>query len=114
ARGTGLTFREPLGVCGLITPWNFPLVIAAWKIAPARAMGNTVVHKPAELTPLTALALRDLARACGLPEGVLEVLPGRGSVAGAALTRHPLVRKISFTGSSGGPEPVMGGDAQGL
>ena len=100
ARGTGLTFREPLGVCALITPWNFPVLIASWKVAPALAMGNTAVLKPAGLTPLTSLALGDLALAAGLPPGVLQVLPGEGGVAGAALVEHPLVRKVSFTGST--------------
>jgi acyl-CoA reductase-like NAD-dependent aldehyde dehydrogenase len=100
ANGTSLTFREPLGVCVLIVPWNFPLLIASWKMAPALAMGNTVVVKPASVTPLSALAFADLALEAGLPEGVLNVLPGPGSLAGAALVRHPLVRKISFTGST--------------
>jgi betaine-aldehyde dehydrogenase len=98
--GTGLTFREPLGVCGLLVPWNFPLLITAWKVAPALAMGNTVVVKPATLTPLSALALVEVALAAGLPPGVLNVLPGHGAVAGEALVRHPLVRKVSFTGST--------------
>lgn len=100
ANGTALTFREPLGVCALIVPWNFPLVIAGWKIAPALAMGNTVVVKPASVTPLSALALADLALEAGLPEGVLNVIAGSGGVIGAALVSHPLVRKISFTGST--------------
>jgi betaine-aldehyde dehydrogenase len=100
ARGLGLTFREPLGVCGLIVPWNFPLVILAWKLAPALAMGNTVVIKPAEWTPLSALRLGELAVAAGIPAGVVNVTPGLGPVAGAALARHPEVRKISFTGST--------------
>ncbi len=100
ANGTALTFREPLGVCVLIVPWNFPLVITGWKVAPALAMGNTVIVKPASATPLSALALADLAVEAGLPEGVLNVLPGSGSVAGNALVTHPLVRKISFTGST--------------
>jgi betaine-aldehyde dehydrogenase len=114
ARGTALTFREPLGVCALITPWNFPLLIASWKIAPALAMGNTVVLKPAELTPLTALALGELALAAGLPPGVLEVLPGHGTVAGRALVRHPLVRKVSFTGSTAVGREVMAAAAEGI
>jgi betaine-aldehyde dehydrogenase len=98
--GTLMTFREPLGVCGAIVPWNFPMLILSWKVAPALAMGNSVVVKPAELTPLTALALAELAIDAGLPKGVLNVLPGSGSTAGDALVRHPLVRKISFTGST--------------
>jgi len=114
ARGTGLTFREPLGVCALITPWNFPLLIASWKIAPALAMGNTVVLKPAELTPLTALELGELALACGVPEGVLNILPGKGTVAGRALVAHPLVRKVSFTGSTAVGREVMRGAADGI
>jgi betaine-aldehyde dehydrogenase len=105
--GTGFTFREPLGVCGLIVPWNFPLLITAWKVAPALAMANTVVVKPAELTPLSALLLAEEALAAGLPPGVLNVVPGRGSVAGEALVRHPLVRKVSFTGSTEVGSAVM-------
>lgn len=100
ANGTHLTFREPFGVCALVVPWNFPLLIASWKIAPALALGNTVVLKPASATPLTALALADLAVQAGLPEGVLNVVTGSGGVAGSALVGHPLVRKISFTGST--------------
>lgn len=100
ANGTALTFREPLGVCALIIPWNFPLVIAGWKIAPALAMGNTVIVKPASVTPLSALAFADLVLEAGLPEGVLNVITGSGGVAGNALVTHPLVRKISFTGST--------------
>ncbi len=98
--GTLMTFHEPLGVCVLITPWNFPLMIAAWKIAPALAMGNTVVLKPASVTPLTALAFGELCLQAGLPEGVFNVLPGPGALAGPALVQHPLVRKISLTGST--------------
>ncbi len=100
APGVSLTFREPIGVCGLILPWNYPLVIAAWKIAPALAMGNTIVLKPAEQTPLTALRLGELALEAGIPPGVFNVVPGEGVPAGEALARHPLVRKISFTGST--------------
>jgi betaine-aldehyde dehydrogenase len=114
ARGHSFTFREPLGVCALVTPWNFPLLIASWKLAPALAMGNTVVHKPAELTPLTALELGELALACGLPAGVLNVLPGKGTVAGRALVRHPLVRKVSFTGSTVVGREVMQAAAEGI
>jgi betaine-aldehyde dehydrogenase len=100
APGVSLTFREPIGVCGLILPWNYPLVIAAWKIAPALAMGNTIVVKPAEQTPLTTLRLGELAMEAGIPVGVFNVVPGEGVPAGEALVRHPLVRKISFTGST--------------
>ncbi|MBS1678924.1 MAG: aldehyde dehydrogenase [Actinobacteria bacterium] len=100
AGGVAMTFREPLGVVGLITPWNFPLAIAAWKIAPALAAGNTVVLKPAELTPLTALRLGELALEAGLPEGVLNVVVGPGSTCGRRLVEHPDVAKIAFTGST--------------
>jgi aldehyde dehydrogenase (NAD+) len=94
------TLREPIGVVGSITPWNFPILMAAWKIAPALAAGNTVVLKPAQQTPLTALVVAQLALEAGLPPGVLNVLPGSGAVAGAALVAHPLVGKIAFTGST--------------
>ncbi len=87
-------------MCALITPWNFPLVIASWKIAPALACGNTVVVKPAQLTPLSVLTLADILMEAGLPPGVISVLPGPGSVAGNALVTHPLVSKVSFTGST--------------
>jgi acyl-CoA reductase-like NAD-dependent aldehyde dehydrogenase len=100
AGGAALTVREPLGVVGLITPWNFPLAIAAWKVAPALAAGNTVVLKPAELTPLTALRLERLALEAGLPEGVLNVVVGAGGVIGRRLVEHPDVAKIGFTGST--------------
>jgi betaine-aldehyde dehydrogenase len=100
AGGLDFTFREPLGVVGLIVPWNFPLVIAAWKVAPALAAGNTVVLKPAELTPLTALELERIALAAGLPEGVLNVVAGPGSTCGARLVEHPGVAKVAFTGST--------------
>ncbi|MEN8239515.1 MAG: aldehyde dehydrogenase family protein, partial [Actinomycetota bacterium] len=100
ADGTLMTFREPLGVVGVIVPWNFPLLILAWKVAPALAMGNTVVAKPAGVTPLTALMLGDLAVDVGLPDGVLNIVTGPGSSVGSALVTHPDVRKISFTGST--------------
>ena len=100
AGGIDMTFREPLGVVGLIVPWNFPLTIAAWKVAPALAAGNCVVLKPAELTPLTALELEVLALDAGLPEGVLNVVAGPGSVCGRRLVEHPGVAKIAFTGST--------------
>ena len=98
--GLEVTLREPVGVCALITPWNFPLVIASWKIAPALACGNTVVVKPAQLTPLSILRLADILMEAGLPPGVLSVLPGPGSAVGNALVTHPLVSKVSFTGST--------------
>ena len=96
----GLTLRQPIGVCAAITPWNFPLPMAAHKIGPALAAGNTVVLKPAELSSYTTLYLADLAREIGLPDGVLNIVPGSGRVVGEALTTHPDVRKVSFTGSS--------------
>jgi betaine-aldehyde dehydrogenase len=95
-----MTFREPLGVVGLIVPWNFPLTIASWKVAPALAAGNTVVLKPAALTPLTALELEKIAVEAGLPESVLNVVAGPGSVVGQRLVEHPDVAKIAFTGST--------------
>src|SRR5437660_238301 len=98
--GLEITLREPVGVCALITPWNFPLVIASWKIAPALACGNTIVVKPAQFTPLSVLMLADILMEAGLPSGVISVLPGPGSVVGDALVRHPLVAKVSFTGST--------------
>ncbi|MET0953730.1 MAG: aldehyde dehydrogenase family protein [Aeromicrobium sp.] len=94
------TSREPLGVVGLIVPWNFPLVIASWKVAPALAAGNTVVLKPSEMTPLSALLMGELALEAGIPPGVLNVIPGFGARAGQTLTEHPDVDKISFTGST--------------
>ncbi len=100
AGGVDMTFREPLGVVGLIVPWNFPLVIASWKVAPALAAGNTIVLKPAELTPLTALELERIAVEAGLPEGVLNVVAGPGSVCGQRLVEHPDVAKVAFTGST--------------
>jgi len=98
--GQAFTVREPLGVVGLIVPWNFPLTIAAWKLGPALAAGNTVVLKPAELTPLTALRFAELALEAGLPEGVVNVVVGPGSTCGARLVEHPDVAKIAFTGST--------------
>ncbi|MGQ0564217.1 MAG: aldehyde dehydrogenase family protein [Gemmobacter sp.] len=94
------TRPEPIGVCGLIVPWNYPLLMAMWKLAPALAAGNTVVLKPSEETPLSALCLADLALKVGLPPGVLNVVPGTGALAGAALVAHPGVGKIGFTGST--------------
>ncbi len=111
AGGVDMTFREPLGVVGLIVPWNFPLNISSWKLGPALACGNTVVLKPAELTPLTALRLAELALEAGIPEGVVNVLPGKGSVVGQRLIEHPDVAKIGFTGSTEVGESVMCGAA---
>ena len=98
--GIAATFREPLGVVGLIVPWNFPLNIASWKLGPALACGNTVVLKPAALTPLSALRLAELVLEAGIPEGVVNVLVGPGSVVGGRLVEHPDVAKIGFTGST--------------
>ncbi len=98
--GVAMTFREPIGVVGLITPWNFPLNIANWKAAPAIAAGNTVVLKPASLTPLSVLRYAELALDAGIPEGVLNVVPGPGATVGNALVEHPGVGKIGFTGST--------------
>jgi len=100
AGGLDVTIREPLGVVGLIVPWNFPMPILGWGLAPALAAGNTVIAKPAEYTPLTALRVAELGLEAGLPDGVFQVLPGHGPVAGRALVEHPDVRKIVFTGST--------------
>src|ERR1700754_346761 len=100
AGGIDMTFREPLGVVGLIVPWTFPLTIASWKVAPALAAGNTIVLKPAELTPLTAIELERIALDAGIPEGVLNVVVGPGRVSGQRLVEHPDVAKIAFTGST--------------
>ncbi|HJO30656.1 MAG TPA: aldehyde dehydrogenase family protein, partial [Acidobacteriota bacterium] len=99
-RALDYTLREPLGVIAAIVPWNFPLLLASWKIAPALAMGNTVIVKPASNTPLTALKLAEIAAEAGLPPGVLNIVPGRGSVVGNALVEHPDVAKIAFTGET--------------
>ncbi|RKE17159.1 aldehyde dehydrogenase [Streptomyces sp. TLI_171] len=111
AGGLDVTFHEPLGVVGVIVPWNFPMPIAAWALAPALAAGNTVIVKPAEPTPLTALRLAELALRAGLPEGVLQVLPGRGPVVGQRFVTHPDVRKVVFTGSTAVGKAVMAGCA---
>ncbi|MGQ0832103.1 MAG: aldehyde dehydrogenase family protein [Microthrixaceae bacterium] len=111
AGGVDITFREPLGVVGVIVPWNFPMPIAAWGFAPALAAGNTVVMKPAELTPLTAVRLAELALEAGLPPGVFQVLTGKGSVVGQRLVDHPDVRKIVFTGSTEVGRSIMVGAA---
>ena len=111
ADGLDVTFHEPLGVIGSIVPWNFPMPIASWGFAPALAAGNTVVLKPAELTPMTALRIAELALVAGLPEDVLQVLPGKGSVVGQRLVDHPDVAKIVFTGSTEVGRRVMAGCA---
>ena len=111
AGGIDVTFHEPLGVVGIIVPWNFPMPIAGWGFAPALAAGNTVVLKPAELTPLTAIRLGELALEAGLPEHVLTVIPGKGSVVGERFVTHALVRKVCFTGSTEVGKQIMRGCA---
>jgi hypothetical protein len=111
AGGIDMTFHEPIGVVGVIVPWNFPMPIAGWGFAPALAAGCTVVLKPAEVTPLTAIRLGELALEAGIPEGVFTVLPGKGSVVGERFVTHPLVRKVVFTGSTEIGERVMAGCA---
>ncbi len=114
AGGLDVTFKEPLGVVSVIVPWNFPMPIAGWGFAPALAAGNTVVLKPAELTPLTALRLGELALDAGIPEGVFQVLAGKGSVVGARFVTHPDVRKVCFTGSTAVGQGIMRGAADQL
>jgi acyl-CoA reductase-like NAD-dependent aldehyde dehydrogenase len=111
AGGLDVTFHEPLGVVGVIVPWNFPMPIAGWGFAPALAAGNTVVLKPAELTPLTAIRLGELSLRAGLPQDVFTVLPGKGSVVGERFVKHPAVRKIVFTGSTEVGKRIMAGCA---
>jgi acyl-CoA reductase-like NAD-dependent aldehyde dehydrogenase len=111
AGGIDVTFKEPLGVVGIIVPWNFPMPIAGWGFAPALAAGNTVVLKPAELTPLTAIRLGEIALEAGLPEGVFTVLPGKGSIVGQRFVTHPAVRKVCFTGSTQVGQQIMRGAA---
>jgi acyl-CoA reductase-like NAD-dependent aldehyde dehydrogenase len=111
ADGINITFHEPLGVVGAIVPWNFPMPIASWGFAPALAAGNTVVLKPAELTPLTALRLAELALQAGIPQDVFQVLPGRGTVVGQRFVEHPDVAKIVFTGSTAVGRQIMAGCA---
>ncbi|HTU72867.1 MAG TPA: aldehyde dehydrogenase family protein [Trebonia sp.] len=112
AGGVNATFKEPLGVVGVIVPWNFPLPIAGWGLAPALAAGNAVVLKPAELTPLTAIRLGELALAAGLPENVFQVIPGKGTVVGERFVTHPQVRKVVFTGSTRVGKHLMAGCAE--
>jgi len=112
AGGVDITFKEPLGVVGVIVPWNFPMPIAGWAFAPALAAGNTVVLKPAEITPLTAIRLGELALDAGLPEGVFTVIPGKGSIVGERFVTHPSVRKVVFTGSTTVGKQVMRGCAE--
>jgi acyl-CoA reductase-like NAD-dependent aldehyde dehydrogenase len=111
AGGLDVTFHEPLGVVGVIVPWNFPMPIAGWGFAPALAAGNTVVLKPAELTPLTAIRLGELALEAGIPAGVFTVVPGKGSVVGQRFVTHPAVRKVCFTGSTAVGKSIMAGCA---
>jgi acyl-CoA reductase-like NAD-dependent aldehyde dehydrogenase len=110
--GLDVTFKEPVGVVGLIVPWNFPMPILSWGLAPALATGCAVVAKPAELTPLTAMRIGELALEAGIPEGVFQVLPGKGAVVGQRLVDHPAVRKIVFTGSTEVGRQIMAGCAQ--
>jgi len=110
--GLNVTFREPVGVVGLIVPWNFPMPILSWGMAPALAAGCAVVAKPAEATPLTAIRIGELGLEAGLPEGVFQVLPGKGSVVGQRLVDHPAVRKIVFTGSTEVGQQIMAGCAR--
>src|ERR687897_3464428 len=110
--GVDITFREPLGVVALIVPWNFPLTIASWKMAPALAAGNTLVLKPAELTPLTALEFERIALEAGIPEGVVNVVVGPGSEVGQRLAEHPDVAKVAFTGSTEVGRKIMAGAAE--
>jgi acyl-CoA reductase-like NAD-dependent aldehyde dehydrogenase len=112
AGGLDVTFHEPLGVVGVIVPWNFPMPIAGWGFAPALAAGNTVVLKPAEVTPLTALRIGELALEAGLPEGVFTVVAGKGSVVGERFVTHPAVRKVCFTGSTEVGKRIMAGCAE--
>jgi acyl-CoA reductase-like NAD-dependent aldehyde dehydrogenase len=114
AGGVTMTFHEPLGVVGLIVPWNFPVLIACWKLGPALACGNTVILKPAETTPLSAMRLGELALKAGIPEGVLQVVVGTGPEAGWRLVEHPMVRKIGFTGSTAVGKRIMAGGAEHL
>jgi acyl-CoA reductase-like NAD-dependent aldehyde dehydrogenase len=111
AGGIDLTFKEPIGVVGVIVPWNFPMPIAGWGFAPALAAGNVVVLKPAELTPLTAVRLGELALEAGIPEGVFTVLPGQGAVVGERFVTHPDVGKVCFTGSTAVGQRIMRGAA---
>ena len=114
AGGLDFTLREPVGVAALIVPWNFPIAIAAWKLAPALAAGCTVILKPASLTPLTALMLGDLCLEAEIPAGVVNILPGEGSVAGMALAQHPGIDKVAFTGSTDVGRQIMSAAAQNI
>ena len=114
AGGLDVTFHEPFGVMGIIVPWNFPMTIASWGFAPALAAGNAVIIKPAELTPLTAVRLGQLAREAGLPEGLFQVVTGSGSVVGQRFVSHPDVRKVVFTGSTEVGTEVAAGCARAL
>src|SRR5215467_3377634 len=110
--GVNVTFKEPVGVVGLIVPWNFPMPILGWGLGPALAAGNPVIAKPAERTPLTAIRIGELAREAGLPDGVFQVVPGKGSVVGQRLVDHDAVRKIVFTGSTEVGQQIMAGCAR--
>ncbi len=112
AGGINVTFHEPLGVVGVIVPWNFPMPILGWALGPALAGGNTVVLKPAEMTPLTAIRIGELALEAGIPEGVFTVVPGKGSIVGERFVTHPAVRKVVFTGSTEVGKRIMAGCAE--
>src|SRR5256885_174003 len=105
--GLDLTLREPIGVVGLIVPWNFPLLMASWKVAPALAAGNTAILKPASYTPLTAIRLGELALEAGIPAGVLNVVTGPGGTAGASIAAHPGIGKVAFTGETTTGQEIM-------
>src|SRR5712692_7234449 len=108
------TLREPVGVIAAIVPWNFPLLLTSWKVAPALACGNTVIVKPASQTPLTALALADLAQEAGIPAGVLNVVTGPGATVGQWIVEHPGIDKIAFTGDTSTGKQIMKGSAETL
>jgi formyltetrahydrofolate dehydrogenase len=106
-RNLCFTKREPLGVCGLVVPWNYPLMMLAWKMAACLAAGNTLVLKPAMVTPMTALKFAELSALAGFPKGVINIIPGAGSKVGQALSDHPDVRKLGFTGSTPVGKTIM-------
>ena len=106
-RNLTFTRKEPIGVCGLVTPWNYPLMMLSWKMAACLAAGNTVVMKPSQCSPLTALKFAELSVKAGIPKGVINIVPGSGSVTGMAIVNHPLIRKLGFTGSTQIGQTIM-------